>query len=135
MASGCFKITTSARQELVDVTREVEQAIRDTGIPSGVLYLFNPHTTAGLTINEGADPDVCRDIIKALERIVPDDAAYRHAEGNSPAHVKTLLTGSSLTAFFDHGRVLLGTWQKIFFAEFDGPRSRTVYWKIIADNQ
>ena len=133
MALGHLKITTTARRELIDITREVEHSVRDAGVSAGMLHLFNPHTTAGLTINEGADPDVRRDIIKGLSHIVPDNLDYRHAEGNSPAHLMTLLTGSSLTIPVEHGRLLLGTWQKIFFCEYDGPRTRTVHWKIVAD--
>jgi len=102
-------------------------------INSGMLYLFNPHTTAGLTINEGADPDVRTDIIKGMSHIVPDTLDYKHMEGNSPSHLMALLTGSSLTLQIENSRLVLGTWQKIFFCEYDGPRSRTVSWKIIAD--
>lgn len=133
MVGGQLKLSTTARIELIDITSEVQQAVQSESISSGVLHLFNPHTTAGLTINEGADPDVCRDIIKGLEHIVPQNLDYAHAEGNSPAHIKTLLTGGSLTVFIENGRILLGTWQKIFFCEFDGPRMRTVRWKIVAD--
>lgn len=133
MAHGHLNITTTARRELVDITREVVHAPRGAGVESGMLHLFNPHTTAGLTINEGADPDVRRDIVKALTHLVPEDLDFRHAEGNSAAHVMTLLTGSSLTLFIAQGALLLGTWQKIFFCEYDGPRSRTVRWKIVAD--
>jgi secondary thiamine-phosphate synthase enzyme len=133
MAVGHLKVSTTARMELVDITREVEHIVRSQSITSGIMHLFNPHTTAGLTINEGADPDVCRDIIEGLHHIVPRNLDYKHAEGNSTAHIMTLLTGGSLTLFFENGRILLGTWQKIFFCEFDGPRTRTVHWKIVAD--
>ncbi len=133
MAHGHLKITTTTPRELIDITRTVEEAIRSAGVSTGMLHLFNPHTTAGLTINEGADPDVRRDIIRGLSHIVPDNLDYRHAEGNSPAHLMTLLTGSSLSIFIENGRLLLGTWQKIFFCEYDGPRTRTVHWKVVPD--
>ncbi len=133
MANGSLSISTSAQMEMVGITGELEKIIRRQAIDAGILYLFNPHTTAGLTINEGADPDVCRDIIMALRHIVPDNLHYRHAEGNSPAHLMTLLTGSSLTLHIAGGRLLLGTWQKIYFCEYDGPRTRSLHWKIIAE--
>jgi secondary thiamine-phosphate synthase enzyme len=133
MINGKLNISTTAQMELVNITAELEKVIRSEAISSGVLFVFNPHTTAGLTINEGADPDVCRDIILGLEHIVPRNLDYRHAEGNSPSHLMALLTGSSLTIHIAHGSLLLGTWQKVFFCEFDGPRSRSIYWKIISD--
>ncbi len=133
MASGKLNITTTAAKELVDITAKLNSVIRDRSICSGILHVFNPHTTAGLTINEGADPDVCRDIIKGLGHIVPDNLNYQHMEGNSPAHLMALLTGSSLTIHVENSALQLGTWQKIFFCEYDGPRSRTVKWKIIPD--
>lgn len=133
MASGKLKVTTSRKMEMVSITAELEKIIRYESISSGTLYLFNPHTTAGLTINEGADPDVCRDIIMGLQHIVPDNLQYRHAEGNSPAHLMALLTGSSLMLNIDNGILQLGTWQKIYFCEYDGPRARSVHWKIISD--
>lgn len=119
--------------ELVGITAELEEIITSQSITSGILYLFNPHTTAGLTINEGADPDVCRDIISGLKHIVPEELNYRHVEGNSPSHLMALLTGSSLTVHINNCRLQLGTWQKIFFCEYDGPRSRSVNWKILSD--
>jgi secondary thiamine-phosphate synthase enzyme len=133
MINGKLNISTTTQMELVNITAELEKVIRSESISSGVLFVFNPHTTAGLTINEGADPDVCRDIILGLEHIVPRNLDYRHAEGNSPSHLMALLTGSSLTIHIAHGSLLLGTWQKVFFCEFDGPRSRSIYWKIISD--
>jgi secondary thiamine-phosphate synthase enzyme len=133
MVSGKLNITTTTRMELVNITPELKSIIMNQSICSGILYLFNPHTTAGLTINEGADPDVCRDIIKGLGHIVPSNLNYQHMEGNSPAHLMTLLTGSSLTIFIENCTLQLGTWQKIFFCEYDGPRSRSVKWKIIPD--
>lgn len=133
MPKGTLTISTSAQMEMVDITSELEKIIHGQAIESGILHLFNPHTTAGLTINEGADPDVCRDIIMALKHIVPDNLHYRHAEGNSPAHLKTLLTGSSLTLHVVDNQLLLGTWQKIYFCEYDGPRTRSLHWKIIVE--
>lgn len=135
MAKGHLNITTTAHREMIDITREVEQAVRSGGVSTGMLQLFNPHTTAGLTINEGADPDVRTDIIRGLTHIVPENLDYRHAEGNSAAHIMTLLTGSSLTLFIENNTLLLGSWQKIFFCEYDGPRNRTVHWKTVADPQ
>lgn len=119
--------------EMVNITAGLEKIIHNLSVFSGILYLSNPHTTAGLTINEGADPDVCRDIIMGLQHIVPNTLQYRHSEGNSPAHLMTLLTGSSLTLHIDKGSLQLGTWQKIFFCEYDGPRTRSVHWKITPD--
>lgn len=133
MPNGRIQVSTSAHMQLVNITGEVEKIIHSQSIQSGVLYLFNPHTTAGLTINEGADPDVCKDIIKGLEHIVPLNLHYRHMEGNSPSHIMALLCGSSLTLQIESGRLELGTWQKIFFCEFDGPRTRSLNWKIIPD--
>ncbi|MCP4338036.1 MAG: YjbQ family protein [Desulfobulbaceae bacterium] len=133
MVSGKLRINTKSKMELVNITPELDEIIKSQSITSGILYLFNPHTTAGLTINEGADPDVCWDIISGLKHIVPDKLNYRHVEGNSPSHIMALLTGSSLTIHIDTGRLQLGTWQKIFFCEYDGPRSRSVNWKILSD--
>lgn len=114
--------------ELVDITSQVAGLIKESGIKDGVCHLYNPHTTAGLTINEGADPAVKSDIIAAMRKIVPMDYPFKHLEGNSPAHVMASLVGSSVTVFVEKGTLKLGTWQKIFFCEFDGPRSRKVYW-------
>lgn len=135
MTKGTLKLKTTAKMELVSITAELDKIIKNRSISSGILYLFNPHTTAGLTINEGADPDVCRDIISGLQQIVPHNIDYRHMEGNSPSHLMALLTGSSLIIHIDNGNLQLGTWQKIFFCEYDGPRSRSVNWKIISDAQ
>ncbi|MCP3892281.1 MAG: YjbQ family protein [Desulfobulbaceae bacterium] len=133
MVSGIFNVSTSSSRELINITELVSAELAMNTISSGLLYLFNPHTTAGLTINEGADPDVRTDIIKGLSHIVPDTLNYKHMEGNSPSHLMALLTGSSLTLQIENSRLVLGTWQKIFFCEYDGPRVRTVNWKIIAD--
>ena len=133
MPSGQLEITTHKRMELLDITSHIERIVVDSPIESGAVYLFNPHTTAGITINEGADPDVCLDIIKGFENFVPRNLGYRHAEGNSAAHIMTMLTGGSLTLLIENSKILLGTWQKIFFCEFDGPRARKLHWKIIPE--
>ena len=116
--------------EFVDITGQVQKYVTDAGIKDGVCHVYNPHTTAGLTINEGADPAVLDDIVAVLKRIIPHDYPYRHMEGNSPAHIMASLMGSSVTVFVEKGRLVLGTWQKIFFCEFDGPRSRKVICKV-----
>lgn len=133
MTTGELRVATRARREMLDITERVVEIIGASGINDGVCYLFNPHTTAGLAINEGADPDVSKDLLGGLGVIVPEQYPYRHREGNSPAHLMAALTGSSLTVFLSGGRLRLGTWQRIFFAEFDGPRSRTVWWKLHSD--
>lgn len=132
MPKGELSVSTGKRQEMIDVTERLQQIVAASGIDDGVVYLYNPHTTAALTINEGADPDVRRDILDGLNRIVPADYPYRHSEGNSPAHLATALTGSAVTVFLHQGRLRLGTWQRIFFCEFDGPRNRQIWWKILA---
>ena len=132
MNKGSLKIKTSSQRELLDITARMDAVLSQCSAVSGVLYLFNPHTTAGLTINEGADPDVQKDIISALSHIVPR-LTYRHAEGNSPAHIMTLMTGSSLMLQVEGRKLVLGTWQRIFFCEYDGPRSRSLHWKYIPD--
>ncbi len=134
MALGTISITTSCPMQLVDITSLVEKAIRGQDISEGVCYLFNPHTTAGLTINEGADPAVKEDILAGLLKIVPLHLAYKHLEGNSPAHIMASLMGSALTIIITNKTAMLGTWQKIFFCEFDGPRSRNIHWRIIPAN-
>lgn len=117
--------------ELVDITDQVQSAVADCDVGNGLCTIYSPHTTAGITINEGADPAVRGDLIEALRHIVPLDFPYRHQEGNSPSHMMATLTGSSATVFIASGRLQLGTWQRIFFCEYDGPRNRTVWWKIL----
>ena len=119
---------------LVDITSEVQKKITKTGIEEGICYLFNPHTTAGLTINEGADPDVRTDIIKGLKEIVPLNYPFKHMEGNSPSHIMASLMGASLTIMVSGNKLQLGTWQAIYFCEFDGPRTRNIHWQILAVN-
>lgn len=131
MHTGTFTVSTSGKMELVDITSSVSREIGRAGLQNGVCFLYNPHTTAGLTINEGADPAVKGDLITAFQKIVPLDHPYKHLEGNSPAHVMASLAGSSVTVFVEAGTLRLGTWQKIFFCEFDGPRSRKIIWKLL----
>jgi secondary thiamine-phosphate synthase enzyme len=130
MLAGDFTLATSSQMELVGISRKIGDIISKNSISSGICYLFNPHTTAGLTINEGADPDVCDDIIKGLLHIVPN-LNYKHLEGNSPAHIMSSLVGTSLVINIIDGKLQLGTWQRVFFCEFDGPRTRKVHWKIV----
>jgi secondary thiamine-phosphate synthase enzyme len=134
MNSGKFSVTTNQHMHLVDITSEVQQKVTEAGITNGICFLFNPHTTAGLTINEGADPDVRTDIIKGLREIVPLQFPFKHMEGNSPSHIMASLMGSSLTVMISNSRLQLGTWQTIYFCEFDGPRSRSVHWRLLATN-
>lgn len=126
-------VSSRDRNELIDITGRVEEIVRESGVSSGVCQLFTFHTTAAVTINEGADPAVQRDIVRFLARLVPKDASFSHGEGNSDAHVKTSLVGPSQTVIIEEGRLLLGTWQAIFFCEFDGPRARKVAVKIMPD--
>jgi len=130
MPAGTFAVSTSKTMHFSDITSQVQKAVAASGIQEGVCHVYNPHTTAGLTINEGADPAVQTDILAALQKIVPMSHPYQHLEGNSPAHVMASLVGSSVTVFIENGRLQLGTWQKIFFCEFDGPRSRKVLWRV-----
>jgi secondary thiamine-phosphate synthase enzyme len=127
-----ISIRTNARVEMIDITSAVQKALQEEKIQSGYCIVFTPHTTAAVTINENADPDVPRDIIAALERAIPQNASYRHSEGNSPAHVKSSLIGASELVLVENGRIVLGTWQSVFFCEFDGPRLRKVIIKTIA---
>ena len=121
-----FTVRTNARCEMIDITDRVATLVRESGLQDGICHVFVPHTTAALTINENADPDVPRDILDSLDRVVPLSNRYRHAEGNAAAHVKASLLGASQTVFVENGRLVLGTWQSLFFCEFDGPRTREV---------
>jgi len=125
-------IKTGTQAELVDITPQVQEAVRASGVASGLCYLFVPHTTAGLTLNENWDPSVREDILRALNRIVPAVGDYRHEEGNSPAHVKASLMGFSATILVESSRLALGTWQGVYLAEFDGPRQRRVLLRVIS---
>jgi len=131
MGWGSFKVRTERRVQLLDVTRKVAQLVEQALVVDGVCYVFVPHTTAGVTINEGADPDVARDIEAQLGRMVPKDADYRHSEGNSDSHIKTVLVGPTVTAPVRQGKLSLGTWQAVFFCEWDGPRTRTIEVRVI----
>jgi len=123
-------IKTRARSEMFDITGKIRKIAKDSGIKEGICYIYVPHTTAGITINEDADPDVAGDIIHALNKLVPYEGNYRHSEGNAAAHVKASLIGSSKYIVIKDGEMLLGKWQGIFFWEFDGPRSRKVILKL-----
>ena len=127
-----INVTTSAKEQLIDITREVESVVNESNIETGVCFVHIAHTTAGLTINENADPDVVRDILLSLDDIVKDLRGFRHGEGNSTAHVKSSLMGNSVSVPVQNGRLQLGTWQGIYFCEFDGPRNRKVWVKILA---
>ena len=127
-------VKTDKQTQLIDITRDVQSVIAASGVPEGFCVVYVPHTTAGITINESADPDVKSDILMVLNQIVPWKAGYRHAEGNSPAHVKATLVGASEIVAIQSSRLVLGTWQGIFFCEFDGPRSRKVHVHIMEGN-
>jgi secondary thiamine-phosphate synthase enzyme len=126
-----FQVKTSKQTEFIDITRSVQEAVKKTGVEEGICFIFIPHTTAAVTINENADPSVSQDIIMELNKVVPFQDRYQHLEGNSPAHIKASLIGCSQTVFVESGKLALGTWQGIFFCEFDGPRNRKVYVKVM----
>ena len=125
-----ISVKTRSRIDMVDITASVQKELSKAGVDDGFCVVYVPHTTAGVTINEGADPAVCHDIITKLNEMVPPNAGYRHMEGNSDSHIKASIMGSSVTVMIENNRLVLGTWQKIFFCEFDGPRSRKVYVKM-----
>jgi secondary thiamine-phosphate synthase enzyme len=127
-----ISVETHSRVEMIDITAAVQKAVGGEKIEEGICLVYTPHTTAAITINENADPDVPRDILAALDRAVPFSANYRHAEGNSAAHVKSSMVGASELIIIEKSRLVLGTWQSIFFCEFDGPRTRKVFISIIA---
>ena len=124
-------VKTSKQVELIDITSQVKEVIAKSGVMSGICVVFVPHTTAGVTINENADPDVIKDIIDTINKIVPFGTAYKHIEGNSPGHIKSSLFSASLTVIIEKNALLLGTWQGVHFCEFDGPRTRKVFVKVI----
>ena len=126
-------VKTGGKTELLDITSKIQDAVQRSGFSEGICMVSVPHTTAAVTINESADPNVARDVLMVLNQIVPWQADYRHGEGNSPAHVKTSLIGSSELVAVEKGRLVLGTWQGIFFCEFDGPRSRKVQVRFLKD--
>ncbi|HMK65008.1 MAG TPA: secondary thiamine-phosphate synthase enzyme YjbQ [Thermodesulfobacteriota bacterium] len=127
-----LSIKTNQQTEWIDITRKVEDAVVREGVSDGLAVIFVPHTTSGVTINEGADPHVQEDFLRTINQVIPFKGAYRHSEGNSPAHIKTSLVGPSLTVMVESGRLVLGTWQSIFLCEFDGPRTRKVLIKLMA---
>jgi secondary thiamine-phosphate synthase enzyme len=132
MMADRIRIKTSRREELVDITNEVRGLIGKSGVTNGVAHLWSLHTTCALTVNEGADPDVKSDMTRFMRELVPQDAGFDHAEGNSDSHVKTSLFGPGLTLLIENGEALLGTWQSVYLAEWDGPRSRTIAVQILA---
>ncbi|MBM4273965.1 MAG: YjbQ family protein [Deltaproteobacteria bacterium] len=125
-----LSVRTNTSTEFIDITSQVREVVRQSGFSEGVCHVFVPHTTAGVTINESADPNVKADILMVLNKLISDKESYRHLEGNSPAHIKASIIGPQVTVIISGSRLLLGTWQGIFFCEFDGPRSRKVYVKI-----
>ncbi len=126
-------IKTNSRVEFQEITSRIKGIVEESGIKSGICYIFAPHTTAGILINEHADPSVVEDISTQLDEIAPQKKSYRHTEGNSPAHIKASITGDSRMLLIEAGKLVLGTWQGIFFCEFDGPRNRSVLVKLISD--
>lgn len=126
-----LRVKTNARTELVDITPGVQRLVAESNVRSGVCYLMVPHTTSAVTINENSDPNVGRDILKELNKVIPFEDQYGHSEGNSAAHIKSSLIGVSKTVMIEEGRLALGTWQAVFFCEFDGPRERRVMVKVV----
>ncbi|ORX22426.1 hypothetical protein BVF91_11750 [Thermoanaerobacterium sp. PSU-2] len=125
-----IKIDTPAREAIIDITDEVRKIVKASGIKDGICFIHVPHTTAGVTINENADPDVKEDILRGLNEIIPQ-IRFKHLEGNSDAHIKSVLVGTSINLMIENGDIQLGTWQGVYFCEFDGPRHRKVYVKIV----
>ena len=126
-------IKTNTRNEFLDITQEIQSTLRKHHIESGIVVIFIPHTTAAVTINENADPDVKRDIIKFINDKIPNNYGFNHMEGNSDSHIKSSLFGPSLNLIVESGQLVLGTWQSVYFCEFDGPRNRNYYIKIISN--
>ena len=125
-----ISIRTSSRIEMIDITDMIQKQIREASISDGICVCYVPHTTAGITINEGADPAVCEDIIQKLSELIPSSYRYKHLEGNADSHIKATVVGNSVTVIVENGKLVLGTWQRIFFCEFDGPRTRKIWIKI-----
>jgi len=123
-------VPTRSKTELVDITPEIEKIVEASGVKEGICWVFIPHTTAGITINEGADPSVKRDILSQLDKLIPLAESYQHLEGNAPAHIKASMVGSSQTLIIENGKLLLGTWQSVYLCEFDGPRHRKIIIKV-----
>jgi secondary thiamine-phosphate synthase enzyme len=133
MPNYAFETKTTRRTQLVNVTKQVQQAVEKSRVSTGVCYVYMPHTTAAVMINECADPDVATDLERAFDRLIPFEGPYRHEEGNSDSHMKSVLVGASVTVFVEAGKLQLGRWQGIFFCEFDGPRERRFQVKIVPD--
>ena len=131
MAVYQFPVRTTAHTQMIDITKQVQKIVTESGVKDGICVIFVPHTTAAVTINENADPDVQTDFMKEINKIVPWEDGYRHMEGNSAAHLKSSMMGFSETVIIDQGRLLLGTWQGVYFLEYDGARHRKVYVKIL----
>lgn len=131
MKTEIIKVKTSTHTQMTDITRDVQAAVTKSGITDGICLVFTPHTTAAITINEDADPDVVRDFMKEINKIVPWEDGYLHMEGNSAAHLKSSMIGASEQIIVEDGRLMLGTWQGIYFCEYDGPRNREVWVKVI----
>lgn len=129
-----LQLKTKRRTQLLDITNLIAHLVHSSNVQSGICFLYVPHTTAGILINEHADPDVALDSEHTFDRLIPDEPSYRHAEGNTDSHVKSMLTGMSQFVFIENGKLALGRWQGIFFAEFDGPRERHLYVKIQSDS-
>ena len=127
------RVRTDRRTQLVDLTREVQSLVAKSGVQQGICHIYVPHTTAGVTINEHADPDVASDFEGIMDHLIPRRGRYRHAEGNSDSHAKAILTGTDQRILVDQGRLVLGRWQGIFFCEYDGPRERTLHVKVVPD--
>jgi secondary thiamine-phosphate synthase enzyme len=130
MAFRTIAVRTEGAQQFLDITQQVRMVVRESGVKSGECHVFVPHTTAAVTINENADPNVRKDILNRLEEIAPASGSYLHSEGNSHAHIKSSIVGASLVVFVEAGQLVLGTWQSIFLCEFDGPRSRNVMVRV-----
>jgi secondary thiamine-phosphate synthase enzyme len=130
-----FRVKTGRRTQLVDVTEEVAKMVASSGIAGGVCHVFVPHTTAGVMINEHADPDVATDLEGVFDRLVPHRGPYRHAEGNTDSHAKAVMVGASCVVFVEGGKLALGTWQGVFLCEFDGPRERKVWVKVVGEGK
>jgi len=127
-----LKVVSKKRNQMIDITNDIQEIISEENLQNGLVTVYIPHTTAGVTINEGADPSVQRDIIEKLKKIIPEQGDYHHMEGNSDAHIKASLLGSSVNVIVKNNKLMLGTWQHIFFYEGDGPRNRRVYIELIA---
>jgi len=127
-----LSVHTNGRTEFIDITHKIQNAVNESKIKSGICQIYVPHTTAGITINENADPSVARDIQMELNKVIPFDDNYHHLEGNAAAHIKASVIGASTSVIIEDGRVCLGTWQGVYFCEFDGPRHRKVWLKILA---